>query len=298
MKDLDLHLSYEDNQCLQLLWRWKLLSTAALHMAAYRKRSAEGTYKRLLKLEQLKLIRATSATTGDSYVWLLENLGFQLVLRTLPELVEVGYKAENKEHDFWVTAIHLGDWLCQAPPDRDLCSEQQLRRLHRDQYPDWVPRYVDHRPDGWWRIGDGKTNSESLIALEVELSRKSSAEYKTVGEFYSTIVMPYQVIWVVRQESDVDRIHRQIQSGSKSNAEEQSYLLLEHYFHSQWQSKIIHGKNAGMSLANILGTSPSQSCLQGASSVLLDTRKKAINPTSHNKAKAFEQGASSRFLFI
>lgn len=296
-KDLDLHLSHEDNQCLQLLWRWKLLSTAALRMAAYRDRSAEGTYKRLLKLQQLNLIRAISSSTGDSYVWHLENLGFQLALRSLPELAEVGYKSENKEHDFWVTAIHLGDWIGQVPPDSDLCSEQQLRRLHRDQYPEWVPRYTDHRPDGWWKIGSGKPDNQSLIALEVELSRKAPMEYQTVGDFYSTIVMPYQVIWVVRRESEIDYIHRHIASGSKSNAEEQSYLLLEHYFNSRWQSKIIRGKNTGSSLSDILGTSQSQSCHHEASSVLLDTRKKAVNPISHSKTRAFKEGSSSSYLF-
>ena len=296
-KDLDLHLSHEDNQCLQLLWRWKLLSTSALHVAAYRERSVEGTYKRLLKLEKLKLIKTISASTGDSYIWHLETLGFQLVLRTLPELAEVGYKSENKEHDFWVTAIHLGDWICQIPPCSDICSEQQLRRLHREQYPEWVPRYIDHRPDGWWKIGIEKPSSESLIALEVEFSRKSPMEYQTVGDFYSTIVMPYQVIWVVRQESDIEYIHRHIISGSKSNAHEQSYLLLEHYFHSQWQSKIVRGKNTGFSLSEILGTSSSQSRHQGASSVLLDTRKKPMNPVSHRKARTFEEGRSSSYLF-
>lgn len=87
--------------------------------------------------------------------------------------MEVGYKSENKEHDFWVTAIHLGDWLYQIPIGSALCSEQQLRRLHRDHYPEWVPKSTDHRPDGWWNINCGRPNNKSLIALEVELSRKS-----------------------------------------------------------------------------------------------------------------------------
>jgi hypothetical protein len=218
-------------------------------------------------------------------------------MRTLPELVEAGYKSENKEHDFWVTAIHLGDWICQIPSGKDICSEQQLRRFHRDSYPEWVPRYIDHRPDGWWNIGTDKPSHESLIALEVELSRKSPAEYRTIGDFYSTIVLPYQVIWVVRQESDIDYIHRHIVSGSRSNAEEQSYVLLETYFHSQWQSKIVRGKNTGFCLSDVLGTYQSQSSLRNASSVLLDTRKKAINPISHRKARAFEDGRSSSYLF-
>lgn len=296
-KDLDLHLSNEDMMCLQFLWKWKLLSTAALRLVAYKERSMEGAYKRLLKLQKMRLIKSISANTGDSYIWHLESLGFQLVLGVLPELVEVGYKSENKEHDFWVTAIHLGDWLAQTPQDCDIFSEQQLRRFHRDQYPEWVPRSSDHRPDGWWKVANTKANCKELIALEVELSRKSPIEYQSVGEFYSSTITPYQVLWVVRQESDIDYIQRHLLSGSKSNAEEQSFLLLGHYIQSKWLSKIIRGKNDGLTLREVLGTSPSPSYPYGASSVLLDTRKKPINSISHNSARAFENGRSSSYLF-
>jgi len=296
-KNLDLHLSIEDRACLQLLWKWKMLSTAALHLAAYPHRSIEGAYKRLKKLEHLKIIKTTAANTGDSYIWHLENLGFQLVVKMLPELAEVGYKSENKEHDFWVTAIHLGEWLSQIPSNCDIFSEQQLRRLHRDQYPEWVPKSTEHRPDGWWKVGNGKPNSQSLIALEVELSRKSPIEYHSVGEFYSTTVLPLQVIWVVRSVSDINYIKRHLLSGSKSNGEEQSFLSLHHYAKDQWQAKILCGKNQGRSLTSILYPSPAPSLLQRESSVLLDTRKKPINPISPNKVHTFEEGRSSSYLF-
>lgn len=296
-KDLDLHLSHEDLLCLESLWKWKLLSTAALNLAAYSNRSAEGTYRRLLKLAKMKLIRSIAANTGDSYVWLLESLGFELALKMLPALSEVGYKSENKEHDFWVTAIHLGEWLCQIPQDCDVFSEQQLRRMSLDQYPAWVPRANEHRCDGWWKIGIGKSNDKSLIALEVELSRKSPIEYRSAGEFYSTYVLPLQVIWVVRNESDIDYIHRHLASGSKSNCEEQSFLPLSHYSKYQWQSKIVRGKNQGLTLSEILSTSLTQSLPQGASSALLDTRKKPINSNSLVSSRLFESRRSSSYLF-
>lgn len=296
-KDLDLHLSHEDLLCLQSLWKWKLLSTAALHVAAYKNRSTEGTYKRLMKLAKMKLIRSTAANTGDSYVWLLECMGFELVLKLLPELSEVGYKSENKEHDFWVTAIHFGDWLSEIPQDCAIFSEQQLRRISPDQYPDWVPRANEHRCDGWWKVGLGKPSDKSLIALEVELSRKSPIEYKSAGEFYSTCILPLQVIWIVRSESDIDYIYRHLFSGSKSGCEEQSFLPLSHYSKYQWQSKIVRGKNQGHMLSEILSTSQSQSFPQGASSVLLDTRKKPIKSISLASGRLLEDGRSSSYLF-
>lgn len=296
-KDLDLHLSHEDLLCLQFLWKWKLLSTAALHVAVYGQRSAEGAYKRLMKLARLKLIRSRTANTGDSYVWHLENAGFELISKVLPELAEVGYKSENKEHDFWVTAIHLGEWIRQIPKDCDIFSEQQLRRYSLDQYPDWVPRANEHRSDGWWKLGMDKPNSESLVALEVELSRKSPIEYRTTGEFYSTCVLPMQVIWVVRNESDIGYIQRHLASGSKSGAQEQSFLSLGHYVQHQWQSKIISGKNQGLSLSEILGTLPAQSLPLGERSVLLDTRKKPMNSRSLVNVRLFEDGRSSSYLF-
>jgi len=296
-KNLDLHLSHEDLMCLQALWKWKLLSTAALNLAAYKNRSAEGTYRRLMKLAKMKVIRATAANTGDSYIWLLESLGFELVLKMLPELSEIGYKSENKEHDFWVTAIHLGEWLRQVPPNCDLFSEQQLRRVSFDQYPEWVPRTNEHRCDGWWKINLGQPSSKSLIALEVELSRKSPIEYKSAGEFYSVSVLPLQVIWIVRNESDIEYIHRHLISGSKSGCEEQSFIPLSYYSKFQWQSKIVRGKNQGLTLAEILNTSHTQSLPHGVSSALLDTRKKPIKSVSLASFRLLEDGRSSSYLF-
>jgi len=296
-KDLDFRLNHEDLLCLQLLWKWKLLSTAALHLAVYNRSSIGTTYNRLNKLERSKLITGTASKIGNSFVWHLRDQGFQLIQDSIPPLAEFGYKSENKEHDFWVTAIHLGDWLTQAPVNCALFSEQQLRRLARDQYPHWVPKANEHRPDGWWTIGANQSSERSLIALEVELSRKSPIEYRSVGEFYSTDVLPLQVIWVVRNESDINYIHRNISSGSKSDAREQSYLVLSHYLEHQWQSKIQVGKNKGISLSEILSASVVPDYVHGHSSALLDTRKKRVNSIRPNKVRFLEDGRSSSYLF-
>lgn len=297
-KNLDFHLSHEDYQCLRFLWQWKLLSTAALTIGVYGKRSVEAVYKRLLRLEQIKLIKAISSNTGNSYVWYLQDLGFHFVSNTMSGLQHDGYKSENKAHDFLVSAIHLGDWLRELPKDCGIFSEQQLRRMHPDSFPEWVPRSIDHRPDGWWNIAVNQSSPEGLIALEVELSCKTPIEYRDVGEFYSMSVQPYQVIWVTKTKADYKYIESHMRGGSKSNCSEQSYITLSQVIQNQWQSRIEHGKNIGKSIAEILGTSAGPLCLQGDSSALFDTRKKRTKSTSPMKTDFLEDGVSSRFMFL
>lgn len=289
--------SLQDSLCLRFLWKWKLLSTSALKTAIYKDKTLECAYKRLKRLENAKLIRAICAESGGSYLWQLDDLGFKVIEPSMPQLKDKGYKSENKEHDFWVTAVHLGDWLSQIPNKCDIFSEQQLRRNELDAYPDWVPKTEDHRPDGWWKVFDSHTGKTKLVALEVELTRKTNLAYENVGEFYSTHVTPYQVVWVVRRKSFINYIQRSILVGSKSGGIEQSYLTLDQFIQSQWQAPILSGKNEGRKLAEILGTSTGQSIPFRESPVLLDTRKKPMKSKTPSKSQFLEEGVSHTYMF-
>lgn len=273
MKKSHLKLSDEDKNCLLLLWRWKLLTTAALRNSTYTQRSNYRTYCRLIELEKFKYIKCVHSVDRWKYVWQLDELGYEIIKDGLPILKMNGYLSENKSHDFWVTAIHLGEWLEHLPANSAQFSEQELRRYDFESYPSWVPKTSTHRPDGWWKTNVNQSDKESLIALEVELSKKSSAAYIDVGEFYSTVVQPYQVIWVVPTVSDIKYIFSHLKSGSKSNCAEQSFITLDQYVQHQWQSKIQSGKNIGKSLLEILGKSSGKSTNSLSSIFLLDTHK-------------------------
>lgn len=280
--DSKIKLGPSDYKCLKFLWRWKLCTTALVKHAIYKEKTYYRTYRRLRDLAHAKLITALMSTDGTRFVWSLSEKGFDLLADHLPELETKGFRSENRDHDFWVTAIHLGEWLDAVPKNCDLMSEQQLRHFKMSEYPEWVPKTSTHRPDGWWNINNGKPQNQSLVALEVELSRKSPARYKDVGVYYSKTVKPYQVIWVATNHKEISFIEETIRSSSVSNGEEQSFLTIDQYIQKQWQSQIEKGKNQGKTLLEILGKSPENGpkCLSGT--FPLDTRKCPTVSTTHN----------------
>ncbi len=270
---MPLKLSHDDIRCLKFLWKWKLCTTALLKGAVYTQKSNYRTYRRLLDLSKAKLVRTIISNDGNSYLWLLTENGFEFIKDYLPTLKTDGYKSENRDHDFWVTAIHIGEWLDCYPKNCDTFSEQQLRHIDFPNYPDWVPKTSTHRPDGWWNIALGRPQNQSLIALEVELSRKTPHSYKTLGHYYSKTVTPYQVIWIVTNTKEKTFILKYLKEGSASQASEQSFITIDQYIEKQWLSQIEDGKNMGKTIIEILGQSPETSPKQFSGSFPLDTRK-------------------------
>lgn len=252
MKKKQFKVSDEDMRCLWMLWRWKLLSTSAIHQLAYSKRSVHGCYVRLLNLEQKDFIISTGSWDQKTIVWHLGEDGYKALSTQFRVAVANGFRSENKDHDFWVSAIHLGEWIKGTPNDCANFTEQELRKVDMHCYPKWVPQTKEHRPDGWWKIGMGKHNQESLIALEVELSKKTPQAYSDVGSFYSNVIHVSQVIWIVRTVSDKNYILSHLKKGSSRQASEHSFILIDQYIQTQWQSQIFDGKHKGKNLIEIL----------------------------------------------
>lgn len=279
---MNIKLSLSDYNCLKFLWRWKLCTTALIKHAVYKEKTYYRTYRRLRDLAHARLITSLMSTDGNRFVWSISEKGFEIIIDHLPELQSKGFKSENRDHDFWVTAIHLGEWLGSIPRNCGIMSEQQLRHYKMSEYPEWVPKTSTHRPDGWWNINLGKPQNQSLIALEVELSRKSPSRYKDVAVYYSKTVRPYQVIWITTNHREIDFLETTIKAYSFSNAEEQSFLTIDQYIQKQWQSRIEKGKNQGKTLLEILGKSPENDpkCLSGI--FPLDARKCPTVSTIHN----------------
>lgn len=290
--EVKIKLSSNDIKCLKFIWQWKLCTTALLKHAIYQEKSYYRAYRRLRDLAQAKLITALMSTDGNSFVWSLTEKGFALLEDHLPERESNGFRSENRDHDFWVTAIHLGEWLAGVPKNCDLISEQQLRHYKMSEYPEWVPRTSSHRPDGWWNIDLGKMSQQNLVALEVELSRKTPMRYKDVGLYYSKTVKPYQVIWVVANHKDMNFIDGAIKEASLSRGEEQSFLSIDQYIQYQWQSQIEKGKNQGKTLLDILGKSQEISKKELSGIFPLDTRKCPIVSTVQRSVQSRQVGFS------
>jgi hypothetical protein len=281
--------------CLWMLWRWKLLSTSAIHQLAYSKRSVHGCYVRLLDLEGKDFVISTGSWDQRTIVWHLGDDGYEALATQFKVNVENGFRSENKDHDFWVSAIHLGEWLNGSPEDCANFTEQELKKIALADYPKWVPHTKEHRPDGWWKIGLGKHNKESLIALEVELSKKSPQDYSDVGAFYSNTIDVCQVIWVVRSESYRKYILAHLQKGSSTQACEHSFVLLDHYIQSQWQAQITNGKHQGKKLIEILKAPLQNEDKMFCANFALDVRKYPMISRSPNLADTADLGLSRHY---
>lgn len=183
----------EDLECFKWLWRWKLLSTTAIKLGVYKSKNLEKAYRRLLHFQKCGYIIPYWSRDGKFCLWQLTEKSYEFLRINYEEEFVGGFKTENPNHDFWVTAIHLGDWI-MGMPNGSFFSEQQLRRIDVDDYPLWVPHIRVHRPDGYWKLDLNQKNDKSLEALEVELSKKSPVSYNGTGNFYLNSIDVYHVL--------------------------------------------------------------------------------------------------------
>ncbi len=289
-------ITSDDFKLLQFLWKWKLSTTVIINKAIYKDRSANRCYRRLRSIEENKYIESIFSRDRMVCLWQLTDKGYQELNFDGIEISQRGYKAEHPEHDFWSSLIQFGVWIDQVPKNSDLFSEQQLRRYEIESYPRWVPHTKQHRPDGWWKTDLAKSNKESLIAMEVEMTRKPSSSYNEVGDFYSNIIDVCQVVWIVRSESDANFILKNLIAGSSTNASEQSFLLFSQFIKDQWSAPILIGKNKGKSIREILDPHHNNAQSLTTQHCLLDTRKTPLESTSPRLLAQIELGVSKNIL--
>ncbi len=140
-------LTGRDRSLLYFLWRWKLLSTAALTEAFFGDRSPITAYVRLWHLKAANYIQFVSDAGGTAFLWTIAPKGFHAIQDRLPDLAEAGFKSENVKHDSLVTALHLGEWLTGVPDAVEVFTEQEASPLPPRSLPG-VGSQNDGSPSG------------------------------------------------------------------------------------------------------------------------------------------------------
>ncbi len=261
-----------DHNILVFLWRWKLVSSTGLAAKFFPTLTNHGVNWHLLGLQRHGLIYPYNLNSPEAKVlWGLTTKGFKKAKEHLPALVEDGFRSEHPLHDFYVTAFHLGDWVGQIPEKCDLFTEQELRRLAVDQYPDWVPKTTIHRPDGYSLVS--LPEGLAAIALEVELKMKTSSAYEVVAKFYRDQPEVYRVVWLVASTSNATTIRDRLQKGSQQNIEIHNFVLKDDFLAMGWQASVCFGSDAGKSVSFLLGERDQQTTKKVWSFAVLDTRK-------------------------
>ncbi len=276
-----------DQDILLFLWRWKLVSASALTAKFFPHLTNSAANMRMEQLKKHKLIFPYHLNSKEAKVlWGLTTKGFQLAKTYLPELSEDGFRSENPLHDFFVTAFHLGEWLTHVPAHCEVFSEQELRRLHVDDYPIWVPKTTIHRPDGYWRVS--LPEGTGTMALEVELKLKSATKYGVVAKFYRDQPKVFRVVWLVRSLTIATMVRERLKKGCAENIGIHTFLLQEDFVQQGWQAPIIFGYEQSKPLSFLLGHRDNKSLEKYFVFSILDTRK---TPYSLKACPAFSKSS-------
>jgi hypothetical protein len=245
-----------DIPILQFIWKWKLATTAALYFKFFPGRAPTTAHNRMHAIYQGGFLDRRTDNRGQRFLWCLGKKGFEAIRDQLPELQEVGYMSEHIKHDHLVAAAHLGEWLLGIPEGVEILSEQEIRRFESSFLPIWYPAYMRHRADGYWYMKNGE--SERIIALEVELAHKRSADYVHAGDSYGQY-RTIEVLWIVESKG----LAHSIRIGTNKHREKPrpdilNFVLLSDFLSRGWQAKIFHGQGADLTIASFLGKSPTK----------------------------------------
>lgn len=264
-------LTERDIFVLEFLWKWKVVSTAALTARFFEERAPETAYTRLWHLKRGGFLAFVATGEPDAFVWSLTQKGFHAIRNRLPELDEEGFKSESVGHDTLVSAIHLGDWLKASPQGSQLVSEQEIRRFHPDCFPNWCPKTKSHRPDGYWHVL--RKDKQLTVALEVEIHQKKSSYYSWLAKFYDEHQEISRVVWVVRPRSLAESIWRELKKAVGERATIHNLLTLDDVEILGWQAPILLGAEQGKALGFLLNSEAQSIPNPDWTRFLLDTRK-------------------------
>lgn len=237
---------------LNFLWKWKVLSTAALREKFFSHyKHYYSAYNWLNKHYKGGYISPRTNDQGRFFLWSLDKRGFRVVQERLPVVLrENGFKSEAHYHDWLVSALHLGEWLTVTPAGVSLFSEQELRRYQPEHFPLGIPKSITHRADGYWnRI---HKNNSWTIALEVELNLKSKTDYEQVGKFYGDQVEVSRVLWLVNSLNDVQNIMKGIGRAETEKKNIHSFIILDSFLALGWSALIEHGPGQGLTIQTFL----------------------------------------------
>ena len=245
-----------DIRILMFLWRWKVATTHTLVVRYFPDTNGSTAYRRLYRLAEGGFICSRCDIGGRKYVWQLDKKGYEIVRRYLPlELEQEGYKSEHVGHDLVASAFHLGGFLTGVPDNVELFSEQQLRRLRKEDYPFYVSPYMRYRPDGYTCIKS--ENSYKIFTFETELNIKTRDRY---GECYRTSQDEDQYViqaalWLVGSKKEAARLKKilDVYREYRRIVESNKFFILKDFLKHGWDAREVYEQST---VNQIVGTLP------------------------------------------
>ncbi len=247
-------LSDDDFQMLMYIWKWKVVTTRVLYERFAKEFACgpEAIFKKLKRLQNNLYLRQVPVVRPRGLAWSLASKGFNTLKEFLPELKADGYKSENPSHDLMVLAAHTSilERISDAIENFAIYTEQEIRRVHDGCHPSWVPEKFLHHPDGYWAFSSN--NKVFVIALETELSKKSSLRYAETLALYNNKDEITSVLWVVEKESLARFIMKQDKCDNDESKKKQNFVLLSDLLQNGVDAKCFAGTKAGRKLSEFL----------------------------------------------
>jgi hypothetical protein len=276
-------------EILLFLWRWKVSTTSAIYIRfkPIYGWTAFTAYQRLLKLRKKGFIESKLINARTFAVWTLTRTGFMAIREKLPLLREDGFASEAPEHDVNVLAAQFGEWLPKGTVnDVAFFTEQELRRQTAESLFDWLPPLTMHRPDGYWYFPSAKP--KSIVALEVEMNRKSFDAYKGVGNFYNKYKVIESTLWLVQSVSLARKIKEAAHGGLADFRDIHNFILFDEFIETGWSAKIFSGFANGSTMRAFLEshrlnqseTTPKPNINHGLVSLILDPRHRRFKTSA------------------
>lgn len=248
---LDPILSSKDRDALYFLWRHRIATFRGLKTVFYPELSNEQAYYHLRRLRRGQYVRVEKADGTRNKVWCLDQRGFRyLVSVSLPELKVKTYKPQRAYHDLMASAVLLGHWAIKQPSNVKLLSEQEMVALELVELPRELRKEREHQPDGIWIFNSGGTSK--AIALEVELSGKSSERYEQICSFYTSQIFFENIIWIVECKSLAQKILECSRRHGIPREGIHLFILQKTFEELGWDSTFLNESMGSKSLGNVL----------------------------------------------
>lgn len=307
-------ITMRDFEVLKFLWRWKVSTTACLATAFFPEATAKTAYNRLWTLSRSGLIESKVDQTGKHHLWMVSTEGARRVQSVLPTLRDAGFKSEYPKHDLICSALHNGEWLLKRPEGIEYYSEQQLRRIHSDVYPSWVPRAGSHRPDGYWKIPLAeKEKAYRVLAMEVELHHKSSRDYEYAIDFYHHYSRIDGVLWLVKREAQMEKLLELTRKRDPKDAGRHKFVFWREFENRGWHSPIHEIQTLNQKVRTVfdwLTDLAPEVCRNSATicpgkslvPLILNTRKCPVFPLKNETQSLFppatEEGVKGEYIYV
>ena len=241
--------SVHDQEILYFIWRWKVVGVPVIAGQFSDRCSHKGIYNRVRALIREGQLKYIYMNDFNGFALTLTKKGFTRIKDDIGNLENEGYKSEATAHDFIVSAFHYGLFRIHSSFFVDALTESELRNTSPQNYPPPIPKTKVHRPDGY--LLAGVTPTSSVIAIEVEWSRKEASRYEQLAEFYSKYTNVFGV-WVAKTETIATIILNALNANAVLRGKRHLVFIWKDLLENDWNAKSINGGNTGKTLSDLV----------------------------------------------